>query len=102
MKEFVRHIMVDFTQMKSFAEDPLILTEGDGIWVTDVDGHRYIDGLSGTFCLSLGHNNRALVEAGREQLGRLAMATPTMGTSDRALELAEAHPGRHARGLHRP
>jgi adenosylmethionine-8-amino-7-oxononanoate aminotransferase len=81
--------MIDFMQMKAFAEDPLILTEGDGIWVTDVDGRRYIDGLSGTFCLNLGHNNRALIEAGSRQLGRLAMATPTMGTSDRALELAE-------------
>jgi adenosylmethionine-8-amino-7-oxononanoate aminotransferase len=89
VKELVQHVMVDFTQMKSFAQDPLILTEGDGIWVTDIDGHRYIDGLSGTFCLSLGHNNRALIEAGSRQLGRLAMATPTMGTSDRALELAQ-------------
>jgi adenosylmethionine-8-amino-7-oxononanoate aminotransferase len=89
VKELVRHIMVDFTQMKTFAEDPLILTEGDGIWVTDVDGRRYIDGLSGTFCLSLGHNNKALIEAGSQQFARLAMATPTMGTSDRALELAQ-------------
>lgn len=89
MKELVRHIMVDFTQMKTFAEDPLIWTEGDGIWLTDIDGKRYIDGLSGTFCLSLGHNNKALIEAGSRQLARLAMATPTMGTSDRALELAE-------------
>jgi adenosylmethionine-8-amino-7-oxononanoate aminotransferase len=89
MKELVPHIMVDFMQMKTFADDPLIWTEGDGIWLTDVDGNRYIDGLSGTFCLSLGHNNRALVEAGSRQLARLAMATPTMGTSDRALELAK-------------
>ena len=89
MKDLVRHIMVDFTQMKTFAQDPLVLTSGDGIWVTDIDGNRYIDGLSGTFCLSLGHNNRALIEAGSRQLERLSMATPTMGTSDRALELAE-------------
>jgi len=88
VKELARHIMVDFTQMKSFSEDPLILTEGDGIWVTDVDGRRYMDGLSGTFCVNLGHNNRALIEAGSQQLGRLAMAAPTLGTSDRALELA--------------
>ena len=89
MKELVPHIMVDFMQMKAFAEDPLIWTEGDGIWLTDIEGKRYIDGLSGTFCLSLGHNNKALVEAGSRQLARLAMATPTMGTSDRALELAK-------------
>ena len=38
MKELVSHIMVDFTQMKSFSEDPLIWTKGDGIWLTDIHG----------------------------------------------------------------
>jgi len=87
MKELARHIMVDFMPMKTFAEDPLILTEGRGIYVTDVDGKRYIDGLSGTFCMNLGHGNRAVVEAATRQMERLALACPTLGTSDRALEL---------------
>jgi hypothetical protein len=30
--------MIDFTQMQAFSEDPLILTEGDGIRVRDVEG----------------------------------------------------------------
>jgi adenosylmethionine-8-amino-7-oxononanoate aminotransferase len=81
-------VMVDFTQMKAFAEDPLVLTEGDGIRVRDIDGRSYIDGLSGTFCLSLGHGNARVVEAASAQLGRLALAAPTMATSDRSLELA--------------
>jgi adenosylmethionine-8-amino-7-oxononanoate aminotransferase len=89
MKEVARHIMVDFLPMKTFAEDPLILTEGRGIYVTDVDGKRYIDGLSGTFCVNLGHGNRALAEAGARQMERLALACPTLGTSDRALELTQ-------------
>jgi adenosylmethionine-8-amino-7-oxononanoate aminotransferase len=80
--------MIDFTQMKSFSEDPLILTEGDGIRVRDVEGRWYIDGLSGTFCLSLGHGNARIVEAATKQLSRLALAAPTMATSDRSLELA--------------
>ena len=80
--------MIDFTQMKAFSEDPLILTEGDGIRVRDVDGRWYIDGLSGTFCMSLGHGNARVVEAASKQLSRLALAAPTMATSDRSLELA--------------
>jgi len=80
--------MIDFTQMKAFSEDPLILTEGDGIRVRDVDGRWYIDGLSGTFCMSLGHGNARIVEAATRQLSRLALAAPTMATSDRSLELA--------------
>jgi adenosylmethionine-8-amino-7-oxononanoate aminotransferase len=80
--------MIDFTQMQAFSEDPLILTEGDGIRVRDVDGRSYIDGLSGTFCMSLGHGNARIVEAATRQLSRLALAAPTMATSDRSLELA--------------
>jgi putrescine aminotransferase len=81
--------MIDFTQMQAFSEDPLILTEGDGIRVRDVDGRWYIDGLSGTFCMSLGHGNARVVEAASKQLSRLALAAPTMATSDRSLELAQ-------------
>jgi L-2,4-diaminobutyrate transaminase len=67
MKDLARRIMVDFLPMKDFAENPLILTEGRGIRVTDVDGRSYIDGLSGTFCVNLGHGNKALAEAAARQ-----------------------------------
>jgi putrescine aminotransferase len=80
--------MIDFTQMKAFSDDPLILTEGDGIRVRDAEGRWYIDGLSGTFCMSLGHGNARIVDAATRQLSRLALAAPTMATSDRSLELA--------------
>jgi len=89
MDQQVSRTMVDFMQMKGFAENPLILTSGDGIHVTDVDGRRFIDGLSGTFCASLGHGNERLAEAGAAQLRRLAMAAPTLATNDRALELID-------------
>jgi adenosylmethionine-8-amino-7-oxononanoate aminotransferase len=86
----VERTMVDFTQMKAFAEAPLVLREGRGIRVTDVEGRTFIDGLSGTFCANLGHGNERLAAAGAEQLGRLAMAAPTLATNDRALELIDA------------
>jgi adenosylmethionine-8-amino-7-oxononanoate aminotransferase len=90
MKELARHIMVDFLPMKEFAENPLILTEGQGIHVIDVDGRRFIDGLSGTFCVNLGHGNKGLAEAAIRQYERLALACPTLATNDRALELVRA------------
>jgi adenosylmethionine-8-amino-7-oxononanoate aminotransferase len=89
MDDQVGRTMVDFTQMKAFAADPLILTEGAGIRVRDTRGDWYIDGLSGTFCANLGHGNRRLADAGAAQLGRLAMACPTLATNDRALELVD-------------
>jgi adenosylmethionine-8-amino-7-oxononanoate aminotransferase len=89
MQDQVTRTMVDFAQMKAFAEDPLVLTSGVGIRVTDVEGRTFIDGLSGTFCAALGHGNARLADAGGAQLHRLAMAAPTMATNDRALELID-------------
>ncbi|MCJ7709256.1 MAG: aminotransferase class III-fold pyridoxal phosphate-dependent enzyme, partial [Chloroflexi bacterium] len=89
MHDDVRHTMVDFMQMKTFTEDPLVLEDGAGIRVTDIDGRTYIDGLSGTFCASLGHGNTALAEAGAAQLHKLAMAAPTLSTNIRALEVVD-------------
>ena len=84
-----RHTMIDFMQMKTFADDPLVLAEGSGIRVTDVNGRAYIDGLSGTFCASLGHGNEELADAGARQLHTLAMAAPTLSTNVRALEMVD-------------
>ena len=54
----------------------------------DVEGRRYIDGISGVFAASLGHGNDEIVDAIAEQLRRLAFSSPIMTTSDRTLELA--------------
>ncbi|HZS91286.1 MAG TPA: aminotransferase class III-fold pyridoxal phosphate-dependent enzyme [Chloroflexota bacterium] len=85
----VRHLMVDFTQMKAFAEDPLILERGEGIRLTDDRGRVYIDGASGVLTSNLGHANRDIVDAVAAQLGRLAFGAPTAATTTRALELVE-------------
>jgi adenosylmethionine-8-amino-7-oxononanoate aminotransferase len=63
MWETARHLVVDFLPMKSFAENPLIFSEGKGIYVTTVDGQRFIDGLSGAFAVNLGYGNERLAEA---------------------------------------
>jgi adenosylmethionine-8-amino-7-oxononanoate aminotransferase len=87
-KDYLSNVMIDFTQMKSFSVAPLILTDGRGVRVRDIEGCWYLDGLSGTFCMSLGHGNERVIAAAAEQLGRLALAAPTMATSDRSLEMA--------------
>jgi adenosylmethionine-8-amino-7-oxononanoate aminotransferase len=88
LHEAVRHVMVDFNQMKTFAANPLIMVEGKGITLTDHEGHRYIDGLSGVFAVSLGHGNDEIVDAIVAQHRRLSFSSPIMTTTDRALELA--------------
>ncbi|MFH1243021.1 MAG: aspartate aminotransferase family protein [Pseudomonadota bacterium] len=50
---------------------PLIVVRGEGIHVWDKDGKEYIEGLAGLWCAALGFNEKALVEAAREQLNML-------------------------------
>jgi adenosylmethionine-8-amino-7-oxononanoate aminotransferase len=81
--------MVDFTQMKSFGQDPLILERGEGIRVTDVFGQTYIDGLSGVFTVNLGHGVQELIDVAAEQARKIAFTAPTMATNPPALRLAD-------------
>ena len=53
----------------------VILTSGEGAWVTDVHGRRYLDCLAGYSALNFGHRHPALVAAARAQLGRLTLTS---------------------------
>jgi ornithine--oxo-acid transaminase len=54
---------------------PVVLTSGEGVWVTDVAGQRYLDLLAGYSALNFGHRHPALVRAATEQLGRLTLTS---------------------------
>src|SRR5215218_10527249 len=82
-------VMIDFNQMKSFGQDPLILEEGKGIRVTDVFGKSYIDGLSGVFTVNFGHGVEELVDVAAEQGRKISFTAPTMATNPAALRLAD-------------
>jgi adenosylmethionine-8-amino-7-oxononanoate aminotransferase len=88
LRAATRHVMVDFNQMQAFAANPLIVVDGEGIVLTDHEGRRYIDGLSGVFAVSLGHGNDEIIDAIVEQHRRVSFSSPIMTTTDRALELA--------------
>ncbi|RKY17460.1 MAG: aspartate aminotransferase family protein [Planctomycetota bacterium] len=61
----------DRWQVPSYAKLPLALASGEGCWVTDVDGRRYLD-LYGGHCVALlGHCHPRLVAALRDQAGAL-------------------------------
>jgi len=88
LRAATRHVMVDFNQMKAFSADPLVMVEGKGITLTDTEGRRYIDGLSGVFAVSVGHGNEEVIAAITAQYRKLAFSSPILTTTDRALELA--------------
>ncbi|GMA19542.1 ornithine--oxo-acid transaminase [Arsenicicoccus piscis] len=54
---------------------PVVLATGEGAWVTDVDGHRYLDALAGYSALNFGHGNPELLEAARTQLERITLTS---------------------------
>src|SRR3954452_18068350 len=53
----------------------VVLSSGQGAWVTDVEGRRYLDCLAGYGALNFGHANPRLVARAREQLGRLTLTS---------------------------
>jgi taurine-pyruvate aminotransferase len=67
---------------------PLVIAEGDGAWVTDTDGNRYLDGLSGQWCVNVGYGRERLAEAAATQLRKLAFHPLTRGHPP-AVELSE-------------
>lgn len=54
---------------------PVVVAEGEGAWVTDVEGKRYLDLLSAYSALNFGHRHPALVAAATEQLGRITLTS---------------------------
>ena len=54
---------------------PVVVASGEGAWVTDVDGRRYLDCLAAYSAVNFGHGNPRLVEAAREQLGRITLTS---------------------------
>jgi acetylornithine/N-succinyldiaminopimelate aminotransferase len=57
--------------MNTYARQPLAFSHGDGAWLFDTDGRRYLDCLSGIAVNTLGHNHPKLVSALREQVARI-------------------------------
>lgn len=51
---------------------PRVIVSGEGCWVTDEHGNRFLDAVAGLWCTALGWGNEELVEAAAEQMRRLA------------------------------
>ncbi|MFS0868269.1 ornithine--oxo-acid transaminase [Microbacterium sp. 179-B 1A2 NHS] len=60
---------------RNYSPLPVVVSEGEGSWVTDVEGRRYLDLLSAYSALNFGHRHPALVAAATAQLGRLTLTS---------------------------
>src|SRR4051812_29342232 len=84
-----RHLWMHFTRMGAYADAEVpIITRAEGPYVYDDHGKRYLDGLSGLFCVNSGHGRTELGEAAAAQVAELDFYTNWSYAHPGAIELA--------------
>jgi len=89
-----------FSDMKSLnAEGSRVITHSDGVWLTDSDGKRILDGMAGLWCVQVGHGRREIADAVYKQMNELSYYNtffktthpPAIALSEKLAKLAPAH-----------
>ena len=83
-------------------KDPLILNKGEGIYVYDIHGNRYIEGLAGLWCNALGFGNESLVETAANQMQKFGYGSlfaskshePAIMLSEKLIEMSPYQEGK--------
>jgi adenosylmethionine-8-amino-7-oxononanoate aminotransferase len=84
-----RHLWMHFTRMSAYADHEIpIIVRGEGCYVYDEHGNRYLDGLSALFCVNIGHGRADIAQAGADQAKELGFFTNWSYAHPRAIELA--------------
>jgi len=85
-----RHVWHPFTQMQDWEqEQPIVITRGEGCWLIDSDGNRYLDGVASMWTNVHGHCRRELNEALKAQVDRLEHSTLLGLASEQSILLAQ-------------
>jgi adenosylmethionine-8-amino-7-oxononanoate aminotransferase len=85
-----RNLWMHFTRMGSYAEGGQVpvIARGEGCYVYDENGKRYLDGLSALYCVNVGHGRAELGQAAAEQAKELGFYTNWSYAHPPAIELA--------------
>jgi adenosylmethionine-8-amino-7-oxononanoate aminotransferase len=84
-----RHLWMHFTRMSAYADSEVpVIVRGDGCYVYDQHGKRYLDGLSALYCVNIGHGRGELGEAAARQAAELGFYTNWSYAHPRSIELA--------------
>ncbi len=99
------HFWMPFTANRQFKAAPRLLAAADGMYYTDVDGKKVLDGTAGLWCCNAGHGRKKISQAVERQLATLDFApTFQMGhpiAFDFAAKLAANAPGTAGKKLDR-
>src|SRR5579871_407262 len=94
------HVWHPFTPMQEQArEETPIIVSGDGFYLIDSDGRRYLDGVSSLWCNVHGHRVQEIDQAIREQLDRISHSTLLGLANEPSIRLARALVKRAPAGL---
>jgi len=85
------HIMHPMQDPKALRDNPPVIIEsGDGVFITDVDGRRFIDCQGGLWCVNAGYGRKEIVEAVTKQMEKLAYYSLFPGSSNApSIELSQ-------------
>ena len=88
IKTMASHTFGTWNWQKNW-QAPLMITDAEGVYFTDLNQKRYIDFSSQLMCSNLGHKNKAVIEAIRKQAEKLSYVAPGF-TTEAALDAVEA------------
>lgn len=75
MNTFDHIRLVEEFSARNYEPLPVVLCKGEGVWVEDIDGKRYLDMLSSYSALNQGHRHPRILAAMQEQMGRLCLTS---------------------------
>jgi len=84
------HLWMHFTRMAAYDTAPVpIIERGEGSYIWDTNGKKYLDALSGLFTVQVGHGRQELAQAAYDQAGKLAFFPIWSYAHPTAVELAD-------------
>ncbi len=87
-----RHMFHPFTALAAHEADgpDVVIVAGEGVWLQDLEGRRYVDSMAGLWCVNVGYGRREIAEAMRQQAETLPYFHAFSGnTTDKPAILAE-------------
>jgi len=84
-----KHLWMHFTSMGYYQENDIpIISHGEGAYIYDINGKKYLDGLAGLFVSQVGHGRKEIAAAMSEQTEKLAYYPIWNGAHEPAIQLA--------------
>ena len=86
----IKHLWLQTQQINDLRKDDgmIVIEEGEGIYLTDANGQKYIDAMSGLWVVAVGHGRTELADVAREQMAKLGYANTFAYANKPAVDLA--------------